>query len=379
MNNSRYPFQKSWRWFFIKAFDFLSRPFAHKNRQKLFPESVKNILVIRIDHIGDVVCSIPVFEALKENYPQAKITALVSKEGAEILKGNPFIDQVVVFQANWFSRGGIFNPSMFFQICFRFKKENFDLGYDLRGDLRNILLMVFANVHFRIGYGIAGGGALLHREVDYDLNLHQAELNLKLISDKKKRLEGIIPKIYLEASEQKAAQAVLKESGVQPGEFLIALHPEAGSPAKEWKSENFIQLINEFAKIPKTRVLILGLSRAKTIGARVSSPKVLNFGGRISLRQMIAVLNFCHLFVGHDSGPSHLAQALNVPSVILASGTNEYHKWGIWHKSSRILSHSVPCAPCHLSVCIVEGHPCMSQIKVHEVLNAVNELTKVSA
>ena len=90
---------------------------------------------------------------------------------------------------------------------------------------------------------------------------------------------------------------------------------------------------------------------------------------------MIATLSHCDLFVGNDSGPAHIAQALGIPAVVVASGTNEYEKWGIWLKPSRVLKYSVPCSPCHLRHCNVAGHPCMSEISAAQALEALQELT----
>ena len=374
--DKRYPFSRSWRWYFVRLFDFFFDPFSKRFHQSEFPKSVKNILVIRLDQIGDLVCSLPVFRILKRRFPDAKITTLVGQEGKAVLDQNPFIDRLIVFRSNWFSRNRWANPLEFFQVFSELRKTQYDLGFDLRGDLRNIVLMTLAGVRYRIGYGIAGGGGLLHKAYEYDQSLHQVELNLKLVTDESVQKVNLKPEIHLTPDEKNDALRRLRDFGIQEKARLIAIHPEAGYPSKEWGEHKFKQLIEGLLTDSQSQILIFGLSRANKIAEHFSSSnRVINLVDKLSLRKMIAVLSRCHLFIGNDSGPSHIAQALGIPAVVIASGQNEYDKWGIWTEPSRILKHQVPCSPCHLRYCNVEGHPCMSRISVEGVFQAAQGLS----
>jgi ADP-heptose:LPS heptosyltransferase len=227
------------------------------------------------------------------------------------------------------------------------KKIRFDLGFDLRGDLRNILLMAFAKVRYRVGYGIAGASRLLHRVRDYQTNLHQVELNVRLVTDE------AIDKCYLK--------------------------PEAGYSSKEWEETKFKELITKLLTHHENTILILGLSKASRVAkSAVWSSQVIDLTEKLSLRELISILSWCHLFYGNDSGPSHLAQALGVPTVVIASGTNEYEKWGIWREPLRVAKHAVSCSPCHLKNCKVENHPCMSEITADEVFHFGEELLEMT-
>ncbi len=375
MVSERYPYKQSWRWCFVRFFDLIFDRFSKRLRQNKFPDSVQNILVVRLDQIGDLVCSLPVFPVLKAKFPNAKITALVGEEGKVILEHNTFIDQIIVFRSNWFSRKKGMCPIEFFKTLSELRKTKYDLGFDLRGDLRNIILMMLAGVRHRVGYGIGGGAGLLHQTPIYDRSLHQVELNLRLITEEAPNRKDVKPKIYLTPEEKEIAFKKLKALGVQKGMQLIAIHPEAGYPSKEWGEPKFKELIEKLITDSHTTVLIFGLSGARQIAEHFSSSKqVINLVGTVSLREMIAMLSHCHLFLGNDSGPSHIAQALGIPVVVLASGTNEYDKWGIWADPSKILKHEVPCSPCHLRYCNVEGHPCLSQISSAQAFEAVQEL-----
>ena len=373
--DERYPFRKSWRWHIVRLLDLIFDLFSSRLRKRVFPERVQKILVIKLDQIGDVVCSLPVFPILRRQFPNAKISALVGKEGEAILNRNPFVDEVITFRANWFARNSWFNPLEFARVLFTLKKKGFDLGFDLRGDLRNILLMTLAGVRYRVGYEIAGGGGLLHDMRPYDTRLHQVELNVRLVSNQVIGKTDLKPEIYLSEAERSQALRELRNHGAKEGGRLIAIHAEAGYPSKEWEEEKFEAFIKSLLSEPQNTILIFGISKARRLAEYFSnSDRVINLVSTLTLRQMIAMLSLCHLFIGNDSGPSHIAQALGIPVVVIASGTNEYEKWGVWTKRAAILKYLVPCSPCHLQYCNVEGHPCMSRISAEEVSEAAREL-----
>ena len=91
------------------------------------------------------------------------------------------------------------------------------------------------------------------------------------------------------------------------------------------------------------------------------------------MRDLCLLMKRFRVFIGPDSGPTHIAASLGVPSLFLYSGTNVFEQWKPLSEAAVILRHSVPCSPCHLEVCNVQGHPCMSEIKPEAVLKALEE------
>ncbi|OGW92258.1 MAG: hypothetical protein A3G33_06595 [Omnitrophica bacterium RIFCSPLOWO2_12_FULL_44_17] len=374
----KYPYQRSWRWIFVKLIDFILIPFGPLFRRKPFPDYVRNILVIRLDQIGDLVCALPIFPLLKKKFPYARITVLADNFARDILEGNPYVDRLFTFSRNWFSQGKKFSWFHFYQIISEIKKVHFDLGFDLRGDIRNIFLMILGKVRYRVGYGIAGGGSLLNQQVPYDSSLHQVELNAKLVEGKVVPKNELIPEVNLSHYEKANAREELVMAGVKESDHLIAIHPEAGCSSKEWGVDQFKELIHSILAKTDAKILIFGVSSAQRLADEFrDSDRVINFVGKISLKKMVAILSHCSLFIGHDSGPSHLAQAVGVPKIIFASGTNQYEIWGVWVKTCHVFKQDVSCAPCQLRQCNVSGHPCMSGIRVEDVMRTVLDLMKL--
>ena len=170
-DSARYVYRHGLKRIAAAFFDFvgawLTLPFRHPPANI---ESVKKILVIRLDQIGDVVMTRPALKAIQERFPQAEMDALVSSETAPLFSFIPGIHTVIVFKGGWFS------------ILRLLRLRKYDLAIDFRGDLRNIALMAAAGIPHRLGYGITGGGFLLTHEGRFSRRLHQVELNLQLLS-----------------------------------------------------------------------------------------------------------------------------------------------------------------------------------------------------
>ena len=139
-----------------------------RRRETTIPKDPKRILIVRLDHMGDVLPSTGIPQALKGHHSSAKIIFLTSTAGKALLENNPYVDEVLVYDAPWFRRpGGAYEKAGFWKVVGDLKKRRIDLGLSLRGDARENLLLFLAGVRFRIGYGITGLGFLLHRELSY--------------------------------------------------------------------------------------------------------------------------------------------------------------------------------------------------------------------
>ena len=98
-----------------------------------------------------------------------------------------------------------------------------------------------------------------------------------------------------------------------------------------------------------------------------------NLIGRTSLRELLFLIRRSRLFIGPDSGPTHVAASYGIPTLFLYSGTNVFEQWRSLEENAEFLRHSVPCSPCHLTRCPVQGHPCMTGIEPSAILLWIKE------
>ena len=374
----RYPFKSFWKRFLIALFDGIGRilffPFRIL-RKPLDLTAVRRILVVRLDHIGDVVMARPAIRALHKKFPHAVIDLLVTEDIASLFENAKEIRSVIPAKCGWFNRKASFGRKWaeFWRLVGILKSEPYDLGVDLRGDLRNILLMCFSHIRHTIGCSNAGGGFLLNEEVLSPEDQHQVRLNLGVLSSfRVAQDDKLLPFEYSPETAQKFWQrtAILPPTTLLP---RIAIHMGSGYPSKRWPSENFRALIQKIDREAIAQVVLIGTAEEKAAmpDLKISSDRLIDLRGSTALRDLPVLLDVCDIFIGSDSGPAHIAAAQGLEILLLASGTNDIRVWHPWTDRLILLQHQVPCSPCSADICRVEGHPCVEHITVDQAHDAL--------
>lgn len=340
--------------------------FPVKLFQKAPPSNPAKILVVRLDHIGDFVCTTPVFRNLKRKFPDAKITVLVNSASKELAYRDPDIDKVITFSPFYLKRGdGSSSFKALMRIVRDIKNIGFDLGVEPRGDLLSIAVMWLGRVKYRVGYGITGGGFLLHREGRYDKNTHVIDRNLSLLKDMGISAEDKTPAVYFNEKDEDEVERLLRPLH---GDGIVVIHPFAGAKAKEWSRENFQKVI-EYLKNSGRDVILVGSKDDNGLFRGVNDLR-----GKLTLPQLACLIKKTGSFIGLDSGPANIAAALNVPSVIICSGTNVPQLWLPNSPNARFIYKDVGCKPCGMKVCPKVRHECMDQITPEEVFDKFKEI-----
>lgn len=333
------------------------------------PPNPKSILIVRLDHIGDFVCTTPIFKNLRKQFPGAKITALINSASKDMAFRDPNIDKVITFSPFYLERG---ERSSTFKGLLRVAKDirniGFDLGVESRGDILSIIIMWLGGVKYRVGYGITGGGFLLHKEGKYDNKNHIIERNISLLKEMGLPVEDTKPAVYFNDKDINLVDGMIRELKINKNRTVV-LHPFAGAKAKEWPYSNFQSLVNRL-KNDGWDVLLTGSEKDKGLLAGV-----IDIRGRFSLPQMAYLIKSVNFFIGLDSGPANIAAALNVRSVIICSGTNVPQLWIPNNSNVRFVCKDVECKPCENKVCPEDKkNKCMTSISVDDVMDAVKGL-----
>jgi ADP-heptose:LPS heptosyltransferase len=287
------------------------------------------LLVIRVDHIGDVVSAIPVFPALKKAFPGARVDLMAPPWAEDLMDDVPGVDGIVCFDAPWFSRSPGTDTG-----CLRgvrnmaglIRRGQYDAAVDLRGDLRHIVAMYLSGTERRIGYGMTGGGFLLTDRPRHEAKLHETESDLRLLEPLGVNEKAVSPLIPVKRRWDQEARAILEGHGVEGGYALV--HPVPGHDAKKWHDEGFRQTAEAFLDRGITPVFT-GSSADREAVRRILNgvPGAVDISGETSLGALCALAAGAGVFVGVDSGPSHLAAASGAPTVIVFGGINDPRRW----------------------------------------------------
>ncbi|MGE5341635.1 MAG: lipopolysaccharide heptosyltransferase II [Candidatus Omnitrophota bacterium] len=343
-------------------------------------------MIIRTPNwIGDCIMTLPAIRALKENSPQTEIVLLTKPHLRDIYQHIPEIDKIITLPDK-------LTLKTLLKTASHIRNYGFTHGILFTNSFHSALLFKLAGIKETVGYVKDGRRFLLQTRLKFpnDVNYHDIYFYMDIVKAFLKNRTGVKPQInantystspILTDSERAAMASILSSQGVDTTQPIVAIAPSAAyGTAKTWLPERFGELIDRIITqfpVPPT-VFLLGSGNEKEKISRILSTmrqkasSVFNLAGQFSLRQTMAVLSFCRLFVGNDSGLMHIATGLGIPSVVLFGPTppNKSKPRG---DISIVIIHPQSCAPCKHRDC-PSDHACMKAISVNEVYGALISL-----
>jgi len=334
----------------------------------------ENIIVRMPNWLGDLVMGTPVLKDLRDRWPQAKITAMCQGKTGELLLHDPNIDEIFSFTrpSGWLHREdsrNILNP---------LRHGEYDLGVLLTNSFSSALWFWRGRVKNRIGFGGRLRDVLLSKAVPRPQNMestHLVEVYKHILVPLGIPVSETAPKLYVAQEEAAKGRELLKRCRVPEGATIIGINPGAAyGTAKCWLPDRFRETAQRLCQDPNVFVLFFGDPvGAPTVHGICSglSEQVINLAGKTNLRELMALIQLCDLFLTNDSGPMHIASALGTKLITLFGSTNDI-KTGPY--SGGVVIHKRPsCSPCYKRVCPIDFR-CMTQITVDEVLNQIDDL-----
>jgi len=320
--------------------------------------SVKNILVITLSNIGDVVLTAPVIDILLRDYPLAKLSLVVGAKASSLFESNPRFSQIHIFnrklniwqQARW---------------TLGLKQYHYDLVVDLRNSMIGYFLLpkwltppvmsANKNIHFKQRH-------LNRLRSLYDFSKDPVE-KLAIVSSK---------------NDELFVDQLLKPF-LENGSSFVVIAPKAADSSKTWSAEEFVGLCQAIIDTYGLKIVMIGSKEDKEaiewINQRLQG-KILNLAGSIQLTQLVSLFKRAKMAIVHDSGPMHIASYLNKPLVALFGPTSPVC-YGPWSSIFKIVRHNSQCQRC-LNPKISSLHNCMSGITQQEVWEAFKEIYEKS-
>lgn len=344
------------------------------------------ILLIRPDHLGDLLFVTPALRFLRHSLPDAYIACLVGPWGKPVLEGNPHVDRLLACPFPGFTRRP--KPSPWYPYLLlvytarRLRAQKFDSAVVMRFDhWWGAMLSAFVPIARRVGYAIPEVEPFLTHSVPYRGRAHEVVRNVRLIGELAGTDPGeIVPEKFPLEFQFSPEDAAYVDALVREGP-IVAIHPGAGWPVKLWPPEKWARLADALARKGRWRVVLTGSEGEKPLVEEIAArmrARPLNLAGRTNLRQLAALWYRCELVVGSDSGPLHLAVAMGTPTVHLY-GPVDPELFGPWgpEERHRVVMADMPCAPCNrldYPPAELGSHTCVKGIEWERVWEAVETL-----
>ncbi len=375
----------------VLAAPFLSRPKATPPRE---------VLVLRLDRIGDVLMSLPALHALREALPDARISLAVGEWSREIARDAP-VDEVLIWSAPWAGRpdeGASSLARLWKAARAAGATARPDLAIDLQGDPRAIWLMSATGASTRVGYANTGSASLLTAVVDLDEDLNFVEQNRRAVEKALGREVVRRPFRWLGeerrvVGRERLAAALAENRMVKTGP-IVGLHPGAGRNIKEWPVESFIELGRRLVAKKGARLVVTGSAAesGKAIAIAQAIPgAVLDLSGKLGLSAVAEVMSSFDAFVSGDTSAMHFACALGLPSVAIfgPSDPGRYFSGGETGFGAGgkhvVVSPTLWCCPCNLirrppAECEETPAPeCLAGITTQRVFEATLEVLQAGS
>ncbi len=346
------------------------------------PGSARKILIRGTNWVGDAVISIPAMREIRRIFPDAHISLLVRPWVRDIYSAAEFVDEILEYDRDGTHRGF----SGFFRLITDLRRRRFDLAILLQNAFGAALITRCAGIPRRIGYARDGRSFLLThaRPIDPAVRgVHQAYYYLGILSGMgwlEERLwenRGYTPAIGVQVweSDRLAAVKLLRAAGVQEKEMIVGLNPGAFyGEAKRWFPDRYAAVADALAQRYGARIVIFGspmdLPVAREVASNMKGTPVI-LAGRTTLGELMGLIRECSLLITNDSGPMHLAAAMDVPQLAIFGSTSEAAT-GPLSRYATVLKHPVECNPCFLRKCPTDFR-CMEGISVSRVLEAARE------
>ncbi len=366
------------------------------------------ILLIRPDHLGDMVLTTPVLDALKQHVPTAHITMMVGPWASEVVARHPAIDRLLVYPFPGFRRASQ-NPLAPYILLAgaakQLRRGNYDLAINLRPDFWwGAALIYLAGIPRRVGYALRPGAAFLSHTLPFQAPELASVSSLRLASAGLQALgyaplpEPYTPESYptvFQPGEEERRQVAhrLQSAGIDEHTPVIAIHAGTGAAVKLWRNEAWAHCAGEAVKLVSACLTNSTPARIILTGSKSEQPMLEEIAGGMdapaliitdmTVGQLAALLGRASLVLGVDNGPVHVAVAQGTPTVGLF-GPTDPRVFGPWGNPERhcVVASTHRCATCPAIPCgrldftpeELPQHPCVRLVTEREVLETVEKI-----
>ena len=350
-------------------------------KQYILDSEIKNILIIRLSSIGDVLKCTVTIDKLRKRFPQAKLTWLVETKSQGVLVGNPHIDELIVWDRKEWSRQArqTRNYLRFAQQLLNFVGEirarRFDLVVDLHGLPRSGMVSFLSGAPYRVCYDRARKKSHLWSNIrvtpdkkqDNTVMQHYAGLLRVLgieIADLKMQMP-ILP------DDEGFAQQFMTNNRLTPGGFII-INPATSWQSKCWPSEYYAQLADRIIETYQLSVLVTGGPADAALCQQIIDQmrnQPINACGQTTLRQLAAIIKNASLFISGDTGSLFIAEAVGTPTLSMFGPTDPD-----WHapQGENHVALSTRLCTCDKSFC--ENPICLTKLTPEKVWDEFKKL-----
>lgn len=348
-------------------------------------QQAKNILCVRLDYLGDVLMCTPAIRAIRQSLPACKITLLTSRSGAAAVPFIAEIDAVIEYAAPWMKSSNLHEAGIDLNLVQALRSGGFDAAVMFTSYSQSVLPAAFlcylAGIPLRLAHCRENPYRILtdwvpDPEPQKEVR-HEVRRQLDLVATVGCRTAD--EKLSFAIAAADLAWARQRLSALAPGgdplQPWVLIHPGATAASRRYPVHHWARVTHELTHVLGYPVVFTGSAdEAALIDAirPLASAKAHSLAGELDLGKLAAVISLAPVFISNNTGPAHVAAAVDTPLVDLYALTNPQHT--PWQARSLVLFHDVPCRFCYKSICPQGHHDCLGKVDPLQVIDAVQTL-----
>jgi ADP-heptose:LPS heptosyltransferase len=327
-----------------------------------------NLLIVRLRSIGDVVLTLPALQALHDWRPDLRIHMLVEPLSAPLVENHPAISEIIVLRKFW-------------RAVRQLRHSRFAIAFNMHGGPTSAFLTRLSGAPVRVCWAqrqyswCYNVHVPVHFPVYGRIEMHTAEHRLQQFLYTGLR-ESPLPqaKVYVDANAADFVRRKLAQKGIGAGQPYALVRPGASQATKRWPVERFAE-IAKWLRDSHGIATVVNLGPGdESIEAEVNRAFAGVVVNDLDLRGLVALLAGSCLFIGNDTGPTHIAAALQKKCVVIF-GASDSKVWSPWKTESRLIENPFPCSQCPRGGCqSLAASECIASISVEQVRQACGEL-----
>jgi len=323
---------------------------------------VKDVLIVNLTRMGDLVQTTPVMAGLKDKYPGIRTTLLVNAAFSEICSYIPRADRVFTLDINRILQGlnreDLVGTFRYIEDTLRMINDTmYDLVINFTHSTSSaVLTSLFRTKEIRgLSMDKEGFTVKRHPWIRYFFNIIPGrDYNPFHLCDIYLKAGGVTPKgqgLHLEIPQDagQRVESILAEGGIGDGDILIGLQLGASAEDKRWPIAPFAELADRLAESMGAKILLTGSVKEMVYGREFESmarAKPLNLIGRTGLMELVALLRRCDLFISNDTGPLHIATAVGTRTINISLASVHFRETGPYGDGHYVIRAEIPCSPC---------------------------------
>lgn len=328
--------------------------------------AIGRILIIKLRAVGDVLLSTVVTKNLRLAFPDAHIDFLTEPPGVDILRGNPHVDQTLVYDRSRMTGLGLIRLV---------RSRKYDLVIDLFANPRTALVTRLSGAAHRVGYRFRGRTyAYNHVAEPRGSQVHNTQFNLDALETLGIPIEDRNVHLYFSRQDESYVDEFLARVQLS-GRFCVGLNTSGGWYTKRWGADKFGGLADRLIdRYGAAIILTWGPGQLADVEhIRSMMKREACVPPATTLQQLAVLLKRCAIVVSNDSGPMHIAAAVGTPVLGIYGPTNPQLQGPYGSKHLVVRNEGLDCLGCNLTKCPI-GHPCMLELSVDAVMEAVERL-----